>query len=100
MARLPGIHPRHWPVLSLSRLRAEERPRSLTHRRGKRCGSARGRATAGAMGFARNRRVMVPTLRLSLIVLACCLALAVGARAETIKVGLLKTVGSGPIFIA
>jgi NitT/TauT family transport system substrate-binding protein len=32
--------------------------------------------------------------------LTCALALAAGARAETIKVGLLKTVGAGPIFIA
>lgn len=38
--------------------------------------------------------------RLSPIALACCLVLAAGARAETIKVGLLKTVGAGPIFIA
>jgi NitT/TauT family transport system substrate-binding protein len=38
--------------------------------------------------------------RVALIALAGWLALAVGARAETIKVGLLKTVGAGPIFIA
>jgi NitT/TauT family transport system substrate-binding protein len=43
---------------------------------------------------------MIATSRLSLGVLACCVVLASGARAETIKVGLLKTVGSGPIFIA
>ncbi len=43
---------------------------------------------------------MIATSRLSLVVLACCVTLAAGARAETIKVGLLKTVGSGPIFIA
>lgn len=43
---------------------------------------------------------MIRTLRLSLNVLACSVALAVGAQAETIKVGLLKTVGAGPIFIA
>jgi NitT/TauT family transport system substrate-binding protein len=38
--------------------------------------------------------------RLSLIALVSGAVLATGARAETIKVGLLKTVGSGPIFIA
>jgi NitT/TauT family transport system substrate-binding protein len=43
---------------------------------------------------------MIALLRLLPIVLACCVALATGARAEKIKVGLLKTVGSGPIFIA
>ena len=43
---------------------------------------------------------MMKSLRLSLIVLAGSAALATGARAETIKVGLLKTVGAGPIFIA
>ena len=43
---------------------------------------------------------MISILRPSLLVLACCLVLAAGARAETIKVGLLKTVGAGPIFIA
>ncbi|HWE75250.1 MAG TPA: ABC transporter substrate-binding protein [Stellaceae bacterium] len=39
-------------------------------------------------------------LRLSLVALACCVALATGARAEKIKVGMLKTVGAGPIYIA
>lgn len=43
---------------------------------------------------------MIPSFRLSLIVLASCAAFAAHARAETIKVGLLKTVGAGPIFIA
>jgi NitT/TauT family transport system substrate-binding protein len=43
---------------------------------------------------------MIPSSRLLVIGVACWLALAAGARAETIKVGLLKTVGAGPIFIA
>jgi NitT/TauT family transport system substrate-binding protein len=43
---------------------------------------------------------MIAMLRLALIALACCVALATGAQAEKIKVGLLKTVGAGPIFIA
>lgn len=38
--------------------------------------------------------------RATVMALAGWLALAAGARAETIKVGLLKTVGAGPIFIA
>jgi NitT/TauT family transport system substrate-binding protein len=41
---------------------------------------------------------MIAMLRL-LIGLACCVVLATGAHAEKIKVGMLKTVGSGPIFI-
>ncbi|HEY1506514.1 MAG TPA: ABC transporter substrate-binding protein [Stellaceae bacterium] len=44
--------------------------------------------------------MMVPRLCLALIVLASGLAFTAGARAEKIKVGLLKTTGSGPIFIA
>ena len=43
---------------------------------------------------------MTRSLRVALCVLASWFALAGGARAETIKVGLLKTVGAGPIFIA
>jgi NitT/TauT family transport system substrate-binding protein len=43
---------------------------------------------------------MIAPLRLWLLALACCAAFATGAQAEKIKVGLLKTVGSGPIFIA
>jgi NitT/TauT family transport system substrate-binding protein len=39
-------------------------------------------------------------LRISFVVLISFLALAVGAQAETIKIGLLKTVGTTPIFIA
>jgi NitT/TauT family transport system substrate-binding protein len=43
---------------------------------------------------------MIAMFRLSLLVLACCVALATGARAEKIKVGMLKTVGAGPIYLA
>jgi NitT/TauT family transport system substrate-binding protein len=43
---------------------------------------------------------MTLSVRLSLFAMASCVALAAGARAETVKVGLLKTVGAGPIFIA
>ena len=39
-------------------------------------------------------------VRFGLYVFLCCIALATGARAETIKIGLLKTVGTSPIFIA
>jgi NitT/TauT family transport system substrate-binding protein len=39
-------------------------------------------------------------LRISFVVLISFFALAVGAQAETIKIGLLKTVGTTPIFIA
>jgi len=43
---------------------------------------------------------MSRTFHLPLVVLASWLALGGGARAEMVKVGLLKTVGAGPIFIA
>jgi NitT/TauT family transport system substrate-binding protein len=52
------------------------------------------------MGIARSIDRMIALLRPSLLALACCVALAPGARAEKIKVGLLKTAGAGPIFIA
>src|SRR6185437_6608198 len=100
VARFPGIHPRHRSVLSLSRFRAKERPCRLAVGRRERCRGARSRAPAGGMGPAGNGRAMIKSLRLLLIVLICGVALAAGARAETIKVGLLKTVGAGPIFIA
>lgn len=37
---------------------------------------------------------------IAMLALGCAMMLALGAQAETVKVGLLKTSGTGPIFIA